>query len=306
MNNTSTRSPATSSRRRAGATNRLSLFYQDLASPICSSSSRHHSRLPTSSTTSAAADPPPPPIFTLDDRVTSGDLSPEHASPSSWTPPVRSFSRSRSLSSPTKAASFRARLEEASGSGTFDKGMAQESPVEGVVQTGPSIVQSPFDRGLKRVELRRDDSLNGGPDEEEWITVFGFYPSDTNLVLREFEKCGVILKHITGPRDANWMHILYQSRYDARRALQKNNTQISSSLLIGVKPVDHGQKQILNESLNQNKLGQNGFVVSLPLKSPATRGKTNTANVSGTRLAGNVATPAKSVLSKALDLVFGV
>lgn len=37
-----------------------------------------------------------------------------------------------------------------------------------------------------------------------------FSPADTNLVLREFEKCGVILKHIPGPRDANWMHILYQ------------------------------------------------------------------------------------------------
>jgi hypothetical protein len=37
-----------------------------------------------------------------------------------------------------------------------------------------------------------------------------FSPADTNLVLREFEKCGVILKHVPGPRDANWMHILYQ------------------------------------------------------------------------------------------------
>lgn len=37
-----------------------------------------------------------------------------------------------------------------------------------------------------------------------------FSPADTNLILREFEKCGVILKHVPGPRDANWMHILYQ------------------------------------------------------------------------------------------------
>ena len=37
-----------------------------------------------------------------------------------------------------------------------------------------------------------------------------FLPVDTNLVLREFEKCGIILKHVPGPRDANWMNILYQ------------------------------------------------------------------------------------------------
>jgi hypothetical protein len=65
------------------------------------------------------------------------------------------------------------------------------------------------------------------------------------------------------------------------------------------------QKQILNERLNQNKPSQNGFMVSLPLKTPA-RGKTNAATVNGTRMAGNVAAPAKSVLSKALDLVFGI
>jgi hypothetical protein len=30
------------------------------------------------------------------------------------------------------------------------------------------------------------------------------------MVLREFEKCGIVLRHVLGPRDANWVHILYQ------------------------------------------------------------------------------------------------
>lgn len=30
------------------------------------------------------------------------------------------------------------------------------------------------------------------------------------MVLREFEKCGVISKHVHGPSNANWIHILYQ------------------------------------------------------------------------------------------------
>jgi len=42
------------------------------------------------------------------------------------------------------------------------------------------------------------------------LFVCRFSPGDTNMVLREFEKCGAILKHVPGPRDANWMHILYQ------------------------------------------------------------------------------------------------
>lgn len=43
-----------------------------------------------------------------------------------------------------------------------------------------------------------------------WTFLTRFSPADTNLVLREFEKSGVILKHVPGPREANWMHILYQ------------------------------------------------------------------------------------------------
>jgi Nup53/35/40-type RNA recognition motif len=37
-----------------------------------------------------------------------------------------------------------------------------------------------------------------------------FNPSDTNMVLREFEKCGGVLRSVPGPKEANWMHILYQ------------------------------------------------------------------------------------------------
>uniref|UniRef100_A0A453FEX7 RRM Nup35-type domain-containing protein n=1 Tax=Aegilops tauschii subsp. strangulata TaxID=200361 RepID=A0A453FEX7_AEGTS len=38
-----------------------------------------------------------------------------------------------------------------------------------------------------------------------------FTARETNLVLREFGKCGVILRHCSGPGDGNWLHILYQS-----------------------------------------------------------------------------------------------
>jgi hypothetical protein len=82
--------------------------------------------------------------------------------------------------------SFKARLEEASGSGNFDKGKGPGSPMDAVVETGPSIVQSPIDRGSKRVELSRTDMANGGPDEEEWITVFGcalIYPSSQICII---------------------------------------------------------------------------------------------------------------------------
>jgi hypothetical protein len=42
------------------------------------------------------------------------------------------------------------------------------------------------------------------------LIIARFSPGDTNMVLQEFEKCGIVVRHVPGPRDANWMHILYQ------------------------------------------------------------------------------------------------
>ncbi|KAK1312492.1 hypothetical protein QJS10_CPA07g00844 [Acorus calamus] len=159
----------------------------------------------------------------------------------------------------------------------------------------------------------------GGLDEEEWVTVYGFSPGDTNLVLREFEKCGAILKHVPGPRDANWMHILYQNRYDAQKALSKNGMQMNGVLIIGVKPVDAAQRQFLDEKLNSSQ----GFM-ALPPQTPSMRAaaasaatpskasprphhfQQTTGDASGRRPTGAIASPAKSMLSKVADLMFGI
>ncbi len=37
-----------------------------------------------------------------------------------------------------------------------------------------------------------------------------FGAEETNTVMREFEKCGPIVNHISGPGGANWVHLQYQ------------------------------------------------------------------------------------------------
>ncbi|KAJ6838589.1 putative nuclear pore complex protein NUP35 [Iris pallida] len=266
-----------------------SVFFRDLASPI-SSSHRLASRFATPDQASivsalwrdnlssaAAADPPPPPAFTLDDRL---DFSPEpdlllpHPStpePASASAPTPKRNHP-STPSPARAA------ERSPGSGSWwspmrvgseDMAVAGRSgsPVEGVVQQKQpgELLMLPPPREVARPEMRSNLPMvpaagGGGMDEEEWVTVYGFFPGDTNLVLREFEKCGVILKHIPGTRDANWMHILYQNSYDAQKAVGKNGMQLNSALIVGVKPVDPVQRQYLNEKLNGSAHG--GFMVS--------------------------------------------
>ncbi|KAA3457235.1 nuclear pore complex protein NUP35-like [Gossypium australe] len=208
-----------------------------------------------------------------------------------------------------------------------DKGKG--SPVEGVVQPG-ALITLPPPREVARPEIQRNSVPAGNLDEEEWVTVYGYAPSyfleltydfnirflsrfspaDTNLVLREFEKCGVILKHVPGPRDANWMHILYLNRSDAQRALSKNGMQINGALIIGVKPVDPMQREALNERMNNQ-----GFMTLPPPSSRTSElsnfrpsrpyylqnGNTN-ARQSGSAA---IANPTKSLGTKIMEYMFG-
>lgn len=115
---------------------------------------------------------------------------------------------------------------------------------------------------------------------------------------------------------------IFQSRYDAQKAIAKNGVQLHSILIIGVKAVDPQQRQCLNESANSSYHG--GFMVSLPSQSTAgmssaargllgppsrpnhlQNGSTTTTNGSEHRT-GAIASPTKSLMSKVMDLMFGM
>lgn len=334
---------------------RQSLFFQDLATPVSSrkSSARYNTTPGQAAAVSALwrenfsnSDLPPPPVFTLEDR---SDCSPEPGIPEYpissegksdprtpiqsaardfWTPKrntaetsnghVISGKREQNQSQNSGLASSSWWSPAKSGHGGTpepdDKGKG--SPVEGVVQPG-ALITLPPPREVARPEMKMNSIPFGNLDEEEWVTVYGFSPADTNLVLREFEKCGLILKHIPGPRGANWMHILYQNHADAQKALSKNGMQINGVLLVGVKPVDPMQRHALNERLNNNNQG----FVPLPPPFAAGSGKTTPESIpsfrtshylqngsgnGGRHSAGSVAEPTKSVVSKVMDLMFGV
>lgn len=111
-----------------------------------------------------------------------------------------------------------------------------------------------------------------------------------------------------------------QSRHDAQKALAKHGQQLNSVLIIGVKPVDPWQLQYLNENTNENYQGSaratftsqpvapSGFATRnalAPLPSNTlTNGSCNDSSNLGA--SGAVASPTKSVLSKVMDLMFGL
>ncbi|KAI3786091.1 hypothetical protein L1987_45218 [Smallanthus sonchifolius] len=295
----------------------------------------------------ATSDLPPPPMFTLEDRSdfspesgiqdypvgspernsnprtparipsnklfsTSPNKSPQpNSNPSTSSYKLFGNQQSQTVQSPVVTSSWWSAGgdDKGKGSGT---GSGQGSPVDGVVHHQPgALLTLPPPREVARPDIQRNSFPVSTIDEEEWVTVYGFSLADTNLVLREFEKCGVILKHVLGPRDSNWVHILYQSRFDAQKALSKNGMQLNGALIIGVKPVDPMQRQSLSDRLHNQ-----GF---MPIPPPSTtrktdpiafnastrpynqNGLTNTPHTGGT-----MASPAKSMVSKIVDLMFGL
>ncbi|KAL6137589.1 hypothetical protein ACLB2K_062879 [Fragaria x ananassa] len=320
---------------------RPTLFYQDLASPI--SSRRGKMSTPGQAAAVSAlwrdscsdrSDLPPPPLYTLEDR---SDFSPESGIPDypispevksdprtpfqssgyDYSTPVKnkseastSYALSSGQNGQQGSASMNWWSSSKSGGEQDDKG--RSLPVEGVVQPG-ALITLPPPREVARPEMQRSTMPAANPQEEEWVTVYGFSAADTNLVLRELEKCGVILKHVPGPRDANWMHILYQSSSDAWKALSKNGMQINGALIIGVKPLDPMQRHTLNERLINNQ----GFMTLPPPSStrhadldasraPPCSYYLQNGNTSARQSGGTIASPTKSLVSKVMDLMFGV
>jgi nuclear pore complex protein Nup53 len=81
--------------------------------------------------------------------------------------------------------------------------------------------------------------------DDTWVTVYGFQPDALAAVLAEFQRCGDVLQWGTfgAGAGANFVHIQYQTRYGAQRALLKGGEQLSSALIVGVKPLDGKHRQ---------------------------------------------------------------
>lgn len=90
-----------------------------------------------------------------------------------------------------------------------------------------------------------------------WVTVFGFPPSAASYVLSQFCGCGTVLQH-SMPPNANWMHVKFQSRLMARKAIGKNGCVLGSSIMVGVSAcTDSNVLENLNTSIASPTLHEN-------------------------------------------------
>lgn len=69
---------------------------------------------------------------------------------------------------------------------------------------------------------------------KHWITVYGFSPSTTSVILNHFAQCGTILEKVFPSQSGNWMHLRYASSLECEKALNYHERILANSVMIGV------------------------------------------------------------------------
>ncbi|XP_032083588.1 nucleoporin NUP35 isoform X2 [Thamnophis elegans] len=154
--------------------------------------------------------------------------------------------------------------------------------------------------------------------DDTWVTVFGFPQASASYILLQFAQYGNILKHVMS-NTGNWMHIRYQSKLQARKALSKDGRIFGESIMIGVKPcID---KNVM-ENIDRGTVSSPTSVFTPPMKSfaaqaqPLSTQRISTmrplataykASSSDYQVISDRQTPRKdeSIVSKALEYIFG-
>ncbi|MEW5314775.1 MAG: hypothetical protein WDW38_006245 [Sanguina aurantia] len=145
-----------------------------------------------------------------------------------------------------------------------------------------------------------------------WVTVFGFPQSEFNSVLADFSLCGDILQWSTfGQPAPNHVHLQYQNKYGAQRALLRQGIKLASHTIIGVKPLDPKDRLVMEAQasgapapLAQQQPQQQQH------NTPARPYRVDMAMMTGQRGAQQqqqaFPQPSRSMFNKAVEFVFGM
>lgn len=135
-----------------------------------------------------------------------------------------------------------------------------------------------------------------------WVTVFGFVPSSTSLIIAQMSNCGTIQEK-KYPTQGNWIHLKYCSAQEVAKALLLNGKLISNSIMIGVVPY-------YNKCEMDKENNMSGAQYSSPIIARSQARSLRTSNVpqlnSNTVVSPqNVPQKSTGLVTKAMEYVFG-
>ncbi|XP_027057430.1 nucleoporin NUP35-like isoform X2 [Pocillopora damicornis] len=176
----------------------------------------------------------------------------------------------------------------------------QHGPLSSPTQIDPFYTQG--------MAISSDDIL-----DECWVTVFGFPPAASSFILQQFSQYGNIMKSVTSK--GNWLHLQYQSKLQAKKALSKNGKIYGSNIMVGVMPcieksvMETFGKENMSTPLSSNR---NETMMTSPTASKPVPVRPLTAAYQAARsdhqvVSNGARTPQKdaNIVSKAMEYIFG-
>jgi len=108
------------------------------------------------------------------------------------------------------------------------------SPYTPAVSHSQTRLNSPPSPGQIESSTYQETASSNG--EDTWVTIFGHPPSATSFVLQEFATYGQIVRYVPpgSSEQGNWLHVKYQTRMQAQKALSKNGKILGGQFMVGV------------------------------------------------------------------------
>lgn len=176
----------------------------------------------------------------------------------------------------------------------------QHGPVSSPTQTDPFYTQG--------MAISSDDIL-----DECWVTVFGFPPPASSFILQQFSQYGNIIKSVTSK--GNWLHLQYQSKLQAKKALSKNGKIYGSDIMVGVVPcIDKSVMETFRKenistpsTTNRNETMVTSTTSSKPVPVRPLTAAYQAARSDHRVVPDGARTPQKeaNIVSKAMEYIFG-
>ncbi|KAL6260904.1 nucleoporin NUP35 [Pogonomyrmex barbatus] len=156
----------------------------------------------------------------------------------------------------------------------------------------------------------------------QWVTVFGFLPTDINAVLSHISsRVRIVEKHPAPQPQSNWIHLKCASEQEAQKALACNGSIVSGTIMIGIIPCTDEGVILCSDKENRTKLNGSmrslsaGRITQSPFSaSPTARRRKLRSLAAGynqhfspqaAQLPENVPQKSGSLVSKAMEYMFG-
>ncbi|KAH8395187.1 hypothetical protein KR222_006723 [Zaprionus bogoriensis] len=138
--------------------------------------------------------------------------------------------------------------------------------------------------------------------DDFWVTIFGFSPGASSMILQHFTMCGTIVNVVHAPQNGNWMHVRFASRIESDKALNYNLKIIASNVMVGVTRCTN-DSIIDKENLRVNASDEEAFKSKVrPLVQQAYNNAQHESNVSPSN---NAPQKSSGLMNKAMDIIFG-